>query len=313
MSLRSRGLAVALLGSIVLASGAAMGASSPTSTAASANVSASGQWMLDSGSDPATYELTLRLTRGHGHESWGSRSVSLDRLVGLSADIVRDGAPSASFEVRRDAGTIRARGSFADGKGGGTFDLVLDPAFASELERRGVGRPTEAQQIELALADASLAFLDDLKSFGYPTPDVALFVRCVEHGVDRKFVRGLKDLGYSLASIDDLIEARDHGVDPAFIRGMQAAGYRHPEFEELLRARDHGADADFAQGLQRAGYRAVPLDQLIEARPEWTATCQDLKTPGTGLTDGGRAAGSRRRRSLRQARSRRWARVSSPR
>lgn len=266
MSLLSRGLAVVLLGSTVLAGGVAMGASSPASTPKSERVSASGQWMIDSGSDPATVELTLRLTRGHGHESWSSRSVSLDKLVGLTADIIRDGASAASFEVRRDAGTIRARGSFADGKGGGTFDLVLDPAFAAELGRRGVGRPTEAQQIELALADASLAFLDDLKSFGYPTPDVTLFVRCVEHGVNRKFVRGLKDLGYQLASIDDLIEARDHGVDPEFIRGMQAAGYRHPEFEELLRARDHGADADFAQGLQQAGYREVPLDQLVEAR-----------------------------------------------
>ena len=273
---------------------ASKGASSAASGESGA-VAASGQWFLDPGEKSGTFEFSLRYSRGPGHQNWSSQTVTLEAFDGLSADDVQSAGASVSFRLRRDAGTFSARGSLTRGKGAGTFDLSLDPAFATELERRGIGRPTQNQQIDLAIGDMSLGLLDDLKQSGYPMPDVDLLVRCVHHGVDREFVGGMHELGYRLDSIEQLVKARDHGVDPHFIRGMRDAGYRDLEFGQLLKARDHGADpryvawmrrmgygtesideviqardhgvdAEYVQGIQAAGYRGLPLERLVKAR-----------------------------------------------
>src|SRR6185295_18156877 len=191
---------------------------------------ATGQWFLDPDDDPGMVQFSLRMSSGRDHQSWSSESTRLESLDGLSSEDVRGSNVAVAFQLRRDAGTLFARGTVTRGKGAGTFDLVLDPAFARELERRGVGRPTEAQQIQLAIGDVSLGLLDDLRESHYLTPDVDLLVRCVHHGVNREFVRGLYQLGYRMESVEQLVTARDHGVDPEFIRGMREAGYRDLEF-----------------------------------------------------------------------------------
>jgi len=227
---------------------------------------ATGQWFLDPDQDPGMVEFSLRMSSGRNHQSWSSESVQLESLDGLSADDVRGANVAVAFQLRRDAGTLFARGAVTRGKGAGTFDLVLDPAFARELERRGVGRPTEAQQVQLAIGNVSLGLLDDLRESHYPTPDVELLVRCVHHGVNREFVRGLHQLGYRMESVDELVTARDHGVDPEFIRGMRDAGYRDLEFRQLLQARDHGADPQYVAWMRHMGFGSLPLEELIQAR-----------------------------------------------
>jgi hypothetical protein len=227
---------------------------------------ASGQWFLDPDENPGAVEFSLRMSRGPDHQSWSSETLDRGSLEGLSSDDLRGSNVPVGFKVRRDAGTFFARGTVTRGKGAGTFDLVLDPAFARELERRGVGRPTEEEQIRLAIGNVSLGLLDDFRESHYATPDVALLVRCVDHGVNREFMRGLHDLGYRLDSVDQLVTARDHGVDPSFIRGMREAGYRDLEFRELLRARDHGADPRYVAWMRRMGFASLSLEELIEAR-----------------------------------------------
>src|SRR5262249_33128724 len=156
-----------------------------------------------------------------------------------------EGPGPVQFKVRRDAGTFYLRGSMAPDQGAGTFELVLDQGFAATLQRRGIGRPSDEQQVDLALADMSLQLLDDFDQMGYDKPNVELLVRCAQHGVNRPFVTGLKALGLKLDSIEQLVEARDHGVDPHFIRGMRDAGYDGLDYPQLLHARDHGADPNY--------------------------------------------------------------------
>jgi hypothetical protein len=62
--------------------------------------------------------------------------------------------------------------------------MELSEEYANELERRGVGRPTEAQHRHLLIANVPLTFLDELQGSGYPMPDVEVLVRCADHGVD---------------------------------------------------------------------------------------------------------------------------------
>jgi hypothetical protein len=252
-----------LLGALMMVTPGAPVRSAPRSSGPGADhIAATGQWFLDSDSPKETMQLSFRLSRGRGHESWGSQRVPKESLEGLS---LGDSGP-VEFQVRRDAGIFFARGSMAPSKGAGTFELVLDPQFAATLERRGIGRPSEEQQVDLALADMSLALLDDFDRSGYEKPDVALLVRCAQHGVDRSFVTGLRELGLHLGSIEQLVQARDHGVEPRFIRGMRAAGYDHLDYPELLRARDHGADPEFVAAMRELGFSPLSLPELIEAR-----------------------------------------------
>src|SRR5207244_1634756 len=159
-----------LLGAISTVTPGAPGRAARSAVGAGERVAASGQWFIDCDRPSGDLQLSLRMSRGRGHESWGSQKVSRESLAGLSLD---ESGP-VEFHFRRDAGTFFARGSMAPDKGAGTFELVLDPAFAGELERRGIGRPTEEQQIQLAMADMSLDLLEDFQRLGYEKPDVEL-------------------------------------------------------------------------------------------------------------------------------------------
>jgi hypothetical protein len=226
----------------------------------------SGTW--ESGRDKDRDQLwTSFRNEGPG----GSRNqhwtrIEADEIEGLDLRSMTSARREVEFRVKRDAGTIRATGEFIGSKGEGTFTLELDPAFAAELSRRGVGRPTEAEHAQLLLAGAGYGLLDALAREKYATPRVAMLVRMAHHGVHEPYVTGMARAGYRLESLEELVKARDHGVDPSFIEGMAEAGYRKVEFAMLLRARDHGADPDFAAGLAEAGYRDLPLELLIRAR-----------------------------------------------
>jgi hypothetical protein len=224
------------------------------------------EWELRSGRPKSnTYELELRQVSG-GSISSNSRTVAASSIQGLGDHGLDTDAPSVSLRVLRDAGTVVLNGSIRDGRGHGTFDLELSKAYADELERRGVGRPTELQHRHLLLAGVPLVFLDALQSSGYPMLDVELLVRCADHGVDTEFVQGLASSGYRLGDIDDLIRCRDHGVDPEYIQLLAKAGFRQLPVEELLRARDHGVDEDHIAAMKAAGFGELDLDDLVRSR-----------------------------------------------
>jgi hypothetical protein len=171
-----------LLGAMLIANAGTPARSAPSSFGPGADrIAATGQWFLNWEGGKKNISLSFRITRGHDHDSWGSQNVRLESLEGLSLD---ETGP-VEFRVQRDAGTFFLRGSLADEKGAGTFELVLDSGFSDQLDRRGIGRPTEDQQVDLALADMSLPLLDDFDHLGYDKPDVAMLVRCAQHGVNR--------------------------------------------------------------------------------------------------------------------------------
>jgi hypothetical protein len=153
-----------LLGAMLTVNSGTPARSAPPSFGPGANrIAATGQWFLNWEGGKKDIGLQFRITRGHEHDSWGSQNVKLETLEGLSLE---ETGP-VEFRVQRDAGTFFLRGSLAEGQGAGTFELVLDAKFADELDRRGIGRPTEDQQVDLALADMSMALLDDFNHLGY--------------------------------------------------------------------------------------------------------------------------------------------------
>lgn len=225
-----------------------------------------GRWGIDP-DDQAEQVLFTIDARGRSWQmNWTSSGVPLARIEGLGAYPGPREARQVQFRVRRDAGTFVCQGVLENGHGAGLFSLELSPAFASELVRRGIGRPTQDQQARLAYSDASLELLDELKKQGYPTPQIDLFTKMARHGVRLSYLRGMAEAGYRFGTLPELIKARDHGVDPNFVEEMRKAGYRDLPFEDLLRARDHGVNARYLSGMAGVGFKGAPLQDLVRAR-----------------------------------------------
>lgn len=254
---RGRAL-LAAIGSLVLAvPSAAFDAEGPA---------AQGQWMLERRDDRETIQLNFTWKRPDGKGHWGGDDVPLSRLEGLTAAQL-EGKPSAvRFEIRRDAGTFECEGRAGNGSGAGLYELRLDPTFAEGLRRRGIGAPTEAQQIRLAFADAGFALLDELKAQKYEKPDIATLVRMADHGVDPDYVNGMGKLGYRAPTLAGLVTLRDHGVDPHYIEGLRAAGFSGLELDELVRARDHGVDPRYLADMRSFGHGGLSLAEYIQLR-----------------------------------------------
>lgn len=279
-----------------------------------------GQWLVEYRTDEGKTSLTLSYkeerqgTDGRQHRSnWNTtRNVAPDSLRGLTREQALSAAgTNVRFELRRDAGTFVCEGWFRQGNGSGHFNFVPDPGFAAELTRRGVGTPDTRQLFRLAMAEAGLALLDELKSADYQQPTIDELVRMGEHGVREDYVRGLKELGYRLGTVEKLVRMRDHGVSleyvgelrdagfrdlpaetlvrtrdhgvtPSFIREMRAAGFDVPSLEGLIRVRDHGVTADFIKEMRAEGYDSLTLEQLVRARDHGVTTkfIQELRDLG---------------------------------
>lgn len=226
----------------------------------------SGTWSGGRDDHPGRLYLQFecRTDDGNSRSSWGR--VETGQIEGLDLRSPGAGRTPVDFRVKRDAGSIRLHGDWSGTHGGGTFDVELDPKYADELARRGVGRPTAAQQARLLLGGADLALLDALAKEHYATPRVTLLIRMTDHGVRAETVTAYAKAGYRLESLDALVTAVDHGVNPQFIAEMASAGYKDLAFETLLRARDHGADASFVEDLADAGFQRLPLEIVIRAR-----------------------------------------------
>lgn len=209
-------------------------------------------------------QFECRSEDGNSRSSWGQ--VETGQIEGFDVRSLGSGRTPVDCRVKRDAGTIHLHGDWSDTHGGGTFDVELDPRFATELERRGVGRPTSAQHAHLLLGDARFSLLDVLAKDRYATPRVSMFEKMIDHGVREETITAFARAGYRLESLDALVTAVDHGVNSQFIAEMATAGYRDLDFETLLRARDHGADAGFVEDLADAGFQRLPLETVIRAR-----------------------------------------------
>ena len=227
---------------------------------ASEGTSASGAWQVEPSDKPGRVYLELR----QRHSSNG-RDVALTSLEGLSQSAMASGG-AVTFTLRRDAGTFTFEGTFRNRMGAGTYSFAPSATFADTLEKRGIGRPTAAQQHELAKADVGLGLVDALSAQGYEKPTIDDLVRAGQHGVDTEFVRGMGQLGYRVGTVAALIKMRDHGVTPDYVQGLMAEGLPKLSADDLVRARDHGVTPDYVRAMRQAGYASLGVDALVNAR-----------------------------------------------
>jgi beta-lactamase regulating signal transducer with metallopeptidase domain len=235
----------------------------------------SGTWDIQPGNTAGQVQLQLR----QGRSSSG-RQVPVSSLEGLSPAQMT-GTSQVTFSLRRDAGVFHFTGSFRDGAGAGTYTFTPSTTFPAELAARGVGRPTAAEQYELAKHDVGLALVDELRTQAYATPTVADLVTAGHHGVSTTYVRDMGRLGYRVGAVATLVTMRDHGVTPGYVEGLAGAGLPKLEAGALVRARDHGVTPDYVKALAGMGYASLDIDALINARDHGVTA--DYLTAMSGL------------------------------
>jgi len=185
------------------------------------------------------------------------------KLPGLTKDQVFAHAAHVHFRRVHDAGTLEYDGLIHDGSGGGDFQIVFNPRFATELQRRGIGTPSAVQQRRLTLLGADYSYLDLLTRYDFELPNVGQLLDLLEHGVSADYLRGMAALRLTPHSIDGIVRARDHGVTPEYARSLLDAGYRSLSLDDLVRARDHGVSADLVAAFKSQGYVGIPMDQMV--------------------------------------------------
>jgi hypothetical protein len=236
-------------------------------SATSAQVSFTGQWLVEfrTGEDKVQFSLRYESRDAHDINNTGFH-IAPDQLRELTREQAMSGGTHVQFQLKRDAGTFNCEGWFKDGNGSGHFVFAPDANFAAELKRQGYGSPSAEQQFYMALSDVSLAFIEELKAQGYERPTLEQLVDSGNHGVRLEYVQGLKSLGYNLRRIEDLIEMKDHGVNLNFIRDMTALGYERIPAEGLVRLKDHDVSAKFIGELESLGYTRLPIEQLVKMK-----------------------------------------------
>lgn len=228
-----------------------------------------GRWSIAStrSDDPAHVQLRLEYSSSSAGTSWNSswsNSVALAD-AGIPADRLRGPIGPVSFTIQREPGSFNCTGSAGEGSGAGQFTYTSNARFDDALASRGMGRPTFHESLELAIAGATLAFVDRLRGAAQhaTTADV---VRVVDHGVTPKYIDDLASAGYHPASLDEFVRLRDHGVNVEFIRAVQQAGYKNLSSDDLVRLADHGVRERFIADMRAAGFTRVSADELVMMR-----------------------------------------------
>jgi hypothetical protein len=194
-----------------------------------------------------------------------TRYVPLAHFDGLAPDQLASSAP-ARFRLRQDPGTFEFEGRFAGGRGRGRFNFTPDPAFAAELERRGMQRPTPAQQFSMARHGVVLAYLDELAAQGYARPSTATLDRAGMSGADLGYLRQMGALGHRLGTLEALVRLSNSGVNPGYVRQMRTLGYGDLSAELLIRLRNHGVTASFAEQMNARAGRRLAVEELVRIR-----------------------------------------------
>ena len=226
------------------------------------------EWTLSPAEDRAPDEMVqlgVSYRTGKGGHSQMSRPVRLRELQGLTAaQLETTGGTPVRFRIVRDAGSLDCDGVVRRRRGTGECWFQGDARFAEALDRRGIGRPSPSQQLQLALHGAGLDVADELARQGYARPTISDLVQAGIFDVDVAYLRSIDASGYRAGTVDKLVKMRIHGVDPAYIKELAAIGPRYARLpiDQLVAFRIHGVKPALVRELAQLGY-AVPADKIV--------------------------------------------------
>lgn len=215
----------------------------------------------------AAGQVQLRLSyRTPNSRSDNSRPFALAELQGLTAaQLAAPGGGPARFRIVRDAGRLDCEGVVRSGRATGSCRFAPHAAYAGELAKRGIARPSADQQFRLTMHGGDLAVVDELMRQGYATPSLSQLVETGVFAIDVPFLKAVDAAGYRVGSVSKLVQMKIHGVTPAYVRELAAIGpaYRQLPVDALIEMRIHDVTPARLGAFAKAGYPALTRRQIV--------------------------------------------------
>ena len=239
-----------------------------------AQTTISGEWRADSTKqkDGKIYLSFERRTARGGHNQNGSNYDYSD-FEGLTRDQAQNG--KVSFRLVREAGTIDCQGTFADGKGSGTFTFTANRGFFDAMKSRGfdfeksVTKHDDDQEDRLfaaATLNVTTKLADDLLSANFGPLDVEdLFKAAIFH-IDSQFMAEMKATGFPDLKMEDLVKARIFKIDADYVRQIHDMGFEKEDFEGLVKFRIFKVTPEFLNELKADGFSNLSSEEVVKFR-----------------------------------------------
>jgi hypothetical protein len=235
-----------------------------------------GTWKAETKADkPEKIYLSFsRKTEKGSNNNMGTTYDYAD-LKGLSRDqSLSNGA--VKFSLVREAGTIDCEGTFANGKGSGTFLFTANQSFVDAMKSRGFDFETskakydednvENRLFAATTLNVTTALADDLLSANFGKLDVGDLFKAAIFKVDSKFMREMKDSGFQGLTFEDLVKARIFKIDAEFVKDVAAKGFSNEPFESLVKMRIFKITPEFINEVRNEGFQNIEIEQLVKMK-----------------------------------------------
>jgi len=227
-------------------------------------------------SDPNKIHLSFtRRTSENGGKNQHGSSFLYSELEGLTRQQAESGGP-VSFRLVREAGIIECQGTFANGKGSGTFSFTANRNFVDAMKVRGFdferlpakgdnGSPLDKLFAATTL-NVTTALADDLKAANFGDLDVDDLFKAAIFKIDGKFMAEMKATGFPNLGMEDLVKARIFKVDADYVRQVKDMGFTDQGFEGLVKFRIFKVTPEFLNELRAAGLDKMDAEDIVKAR-----------------------------------------------
>lgn len=215
-----------------------------------------------------------RLNENGGRNQHGS-SYNYSDLEGLTRQQAEAGG-RVSFRLVREAGIIECEGTFADGRGSGTFRFTANKTFVDAMKARGFdfekqsagkGNSSPLEKLFAATTlNVTTALADDLRTANFPGLDVDDLFKAAIFKVDGKFMAEMKATGFPNLSMEDLVKARIFKIDANYVRQVKEMGFAEQGFEGLVKFRIFKVTPEFLNELRSAGLDKMDAEDIVKAR-----------------------------------------------
>jgi len=229
-------------------------------------------------------DVNIQFERWSGknnHNSFGSNFTYAE--LGVTEQQIKGSGP-VSFKLNREAGTVDAQGTCANGDCKGNFTFTPNMGFAASMKSKGFDfedpkhgirfndkddddRTTvEERLLSAALLNVTTALADDLLSANFGKLDVDdLFKAAIFH-VDSKYMSEMKATGFPDLTFDDLVKGRIFKIDANYVRQVHEMGFDNRSFEGLVKFRIFKVTPEFLNELKTAGLQNLESEDIVKAR-----------------------------------------------
>lgn len=232
-----------------------------------------GEWTANSNEqkDGKIY-LSFERRTGKGRNQNGQNYDYAD-LQGLSREQTQNG--KVSFRLVREAGTIDCEGSFANGRGSGTFTFTPNQGFVDAMRTRGFDFTSSNSKHETDVNDRLFAaatigvttkLADDLNSANFGPLTVDDLFKAAIFKITPEFMSEMKATGFPNLGMEDLVKARIFKIDADYVRQVREMGFDKEDFEGLVKFRIFKVTPELLASLKNEGFNDLSAEQVVKFR-----------------------------------------------